>query len=521
MARGTSSFEVSFPFGGLNEYMGFENQDRTTSFDLKNVRATDPSTGRNRGGQRPGLAKYNTSRTANGFVQDIGHVAVSKLSTAQTEVAARTLYNYAVTNGTVAKFDNATTFTTATGGSSALDATIPVVFSTELFGVVYFADGTNHKKWTASTNTVATWSASAGSLPSNGGNTARLCCTWRGRIVLSGISTDAHNWFMSAVGDADDWDYSPATEVVTQAVAGNNTEAGYSPDVINGLLPYNDDILIMFGDHTIHQLTGDPAEGGRIDLITDQVGGAWGRAFCRDPQGAIYFFGSRGGVYRMVPGSQPESITLGAIEERLADVDLSDHLIRMEWSDREKGLYLFITPLDGSATENYFYDARNQGWFKDVFATATQNPTSVHTLDGDVEGDRFLVIGGQDGYIRSIDVDADDDDGVAIDSYAYLGPIQFQSRPKLMLEEIHCTLGTGSADVTLTVHNGQSAEVAKAAAADFTVTVSADRNKVIRDRSSGHSFYVKLANSTLDEEWALERLFVKCHTFDGPRARQW
>ena len=37
-------------------------------------------------------------------------------------------------------------------------------------------------------------------------------------------------------------------------------------DTITSMCPYNDDILIFFGDHTIYMMRGDPLANGQIDL---------------------------------------------------------------------------------------------------------------------------------------------------------------------------------------------------------------------------------------------------------------
>lgn len=521
MARRRTRFDMPFPMGGLVETFAFENQPRGTTVDCQNVRAYDPSTGRMRGGQRAGTAKYLSTRIADDQVQDIGHVVARAVPSDQTTVGSRTVIAYAVTSGTVAKFTTSG-FTTATNGGSALNSARPVIFSSELFGVVYFADGASEKKWTAGTNTVATWAASPGTLPVSGSARPRLIETWRSRIVVSGIEGDPHNWFMSAVGDANNWDYAPTTTVATQAVAGNNTDAGKSPDVINSMCPYSDDILIFFGDHSIYQVTGDPAEGGRLDRISDSVGGAWGRCWTKSPDGAVYFFSSRGGIYRMSPGSAPQDITQDGLRERFTDLNMNTTLIRLAYNDREKGIHVFLTPLGGGATTNYFYDIRGNSWWPDKFTTAGQNPTAVHIYDGDTASDRTVILGGQDGYLRVFDyTPVKNDDGVAIDSYVWLGPIQLQNRPKLMLTELKPTIATGSDDVTFNVHSAETAEGAKAGSSKFNGDWVAGRNKSERRRTVGHDIFIKLSNNTVNEDWAYEFLGIEVDSLSGPRERQW
>ena len=102
MARLRTRFDLPWPNLGLVESTGYETQPRNSTSECQNVRAYEPSTGRSRGGQRAGLSKYVNARTADGKVQDIGQVVARATPADQDEVGARTVYTYAVTNGTVA-----------------------------------------------------------------------------------------------------------------------------------------------------------------------------------------------------------------------------------------------------------------------------------------------------------------------------------------------------------------------------------------------------------------------------------
>ncbi len=511
---------IRWPLKGLDENWAYAFQPKSsrerfgdTTPDLKNVRGYDPATGRARGGQRPGLTRYlNAQHSGSNFIQNINHVTTSTAYSGTTTIGSRTIVPCAVANGNVSKFDGSS-FTGATGGSGALSSTAPVIFSAEVFGKLYFADGASEKLWTASTNTVSAWTPSGGTLPISGSDTPRLIETWRGRIVLSGVHGDEHNWFMSASGDPLDWNYSSTTKGATIAVAGNNSPAGKVGDVVNCLISWSDDLLIFGGDNTIWQMTGDPALGGQIDKVTDVTGIAWGRPYCRAPGGILYFFGSTGGVYVMTISDDGGIVQLPkrisqAIEERLATVNLNTSIVRMEWDNRQQGFYVFITPLDASATTNYFYDQRNDAWYLDVHATANHNPIATHVFDGDDPDDRVVLLGGQDGRIRKINISDKDDDDVAIDSYCVFGPIEFEGAMKAeILTELQAVLGNGSSDVTWEVFTGNSAEDA------FNETIvscggtwSADRNTSERCRVSGDVLYLKVSNSTLGEAWSIESI---------------
>ena len=509
--------EFEYPLKGVSDYFSYEKQFSKTTPKAFNVRGHDPRTGRYRGAQRSGLTKYADDRTSNNQVQNINHLILGSLTTNAQTLDTRTITGIAVTNGTVESFTSSA-FSAVTNGLSAFDSTVPVIFSTLHFGTIYYCDGSVYK--TCDGSTVSTWTASAGTLPTDSSNEARLITTWRNRIVLSGISSDPHNWFMSAVDAPTDFDYAPATTVQTQAVAGNNSNAGYCPDIINCMIAYNDDLLIFGGDHSVYQMTGDPMAGGQIDLISDITGMAWGESYCKSPQGIIYFFGSRGGVYQMAPGSIPERITSKSIGDRLTSVDLSATIVRMVWDDSVQGFHLFLTALDGSDSTHYFYDEREGAWWPDTFKTATMNPTSVHIYDGDGPNDRVVLLGGLDGYLRHFSSSSLSDDGSAIESEVWLGPLRLDQDIAFIVHEIQMKLGSNSGPVDYELYVGDSAENAFA---DGKCFVDGKWYKgasyAERCRAAGHAAYLRLKNFCVDETWSVEEVMIGLTKLGSARQR--
>jgi hypothetical protein len=168
---------------------------------------------------------------------------------------------------------------------------------------------------------------------------------WRSRLVLAGLASDPHNWFMTKLGDPLDFDYAPATTTEIQAVTGGTGVVGKVGDVINAIIPYSDDVLLFGCDHSIWQMTGDPAGGGRLDCVSDTVGIAFGRAWCKDDKGAVYFFSTRGAVYQYRPDRGLVDLTEGTISPEIIDTDLNSTLIRMVYDDAQGGVHLFMTPI--------------------------------------------------------------------------------------------------------------------------------------------------------------------------------
>lgn len=491
-----------FPVGGLNEITAFEDQPGDSTPDAQNVRPFDPGTGRARGGQRPGLSRHINARVSGANpVQCLEKFVEYNAYSGATSLDTRTIKFVAVSNGTVKV--GTTTYSTPTNGVSALASTVPLITAANFYDDVYFADGNNTKYLDTSADEVKSWPSTAGSHPGAG---CRLVCTYNNRVVLSGLASDPQNFFASAVGAPGDFDYSPTTVTSTQAFAGNLGEAATIPDKITALIPIpNSDVLILGGDHSIAQMSGDIAAGGRMDQLSDTIGVAWGEAFCFNREGQVYFWSSRGGLGIVAANHVPRILSEDSLPDELASIDLSDTLVRLLWDDRFQGVWIFITPLDGSATTNYFFDERTKTFWKDVFADANHNPVSVLLFDGDDPNDRVGLIGCQDGYVRALDKDSADDDASAISSYVYIGPFQSPNHVNVVLNELTATLANGSSNVTYEIFVGDNAEEAFNATGVFvTGTWAAGRNIARRKRVNARSFWLKLSNSTSGETWSME-----------------
>ena len=432
----------------------------------------------------------------------------------ENATSKRQTVRLAVHGGVVREFDDLAWTNVTDGGSlvvPALERNAPVIFSAQLGTNLFYADGRSAQYYKSETRAITTWTPTSGTLPIDASDKRpTLIENWRGRIVMSGTEADPAEWYMSKVGDAFDWNYSPDTITETQAVAGVNSPAGKAPDVIRCIIPVSDDILVFGCDHSIWQMTGDPMLGGRLDEIVDGVGTPWGRPWCRGSSGEFYLFGTRGGVYRGVPGQGVQKITEGRFEERMNNINLNTNLVRLVWNEQERGVHVFVTPLTigDSSNEHYFYDTRTNSWWIDKFGNAANHDArAVHVFDGDDASDRAILMGGADGYIRKWDVTKADDDGTAISSHVYLGPILPRALGTVNVNEIRTLLAKGSSDVTMSVFRGNSAEDAyNQTTALYTATLSAGRNVAERRRAQGHAIFLKLSNTTASQTWAMELL---------------
>ncbi len=443
-------------------------------------------------------------------------LSVFKLRQIQTDVVAgsvRTLVNLAVCNGYVKRFD-ATTMVTVTGGDptagGGLDPDAQYVDAAVCQGKVFFTDGKSNKVYDPKLDTLEDYkSTSSGVIPKR----CKLISSWNDRIVLARQADAGHLWFMSKQGDPFNWDLFPFTFTSATAIAGNDSRTNVSPDSITCLISYDNDTMIVGMDSSIHMMTGDPADGGQFDLISDETGIAFGQAYAKDPEGHVYFFGSRGGVYVMGPRSKPRRLSQNRIERRLQNVDLTTNRIEMAWDVERDCLYVLVVPFEAGGTllEHYTWERKTDSWHTDTYGRVVDTsvqPTCVYILDGDSPDDRVIVLGGEDGYIRYIDNTATSDDGEPIDTAVMMGPLP---APRVTHEAMFTDF-----DVMLTRNSGSPTWAIYASDTSddpgFPVTqgklVAGDNDRIL-SRCRGQYCWFRLNMADRHATWAFESLDLR------------
>jgi hypothetical protein len=437
---------------------------------------------------------------------------VQLVKVTSTTGSPRSMTNVAVAGGRIKTF---TTSAINEIGSQELDPASQYIQSAVLFSKVYYTDGKQYKVFDPVASTVVAYEAtSAGMIPARG----KLIEAWRGRVVIARVADNASNWFMSAKDDPLNWDFFPPVPSETQAVAGSiageDSAAGRSPDLINTVVSYSDDVLLFGCDREIWQMSGDPASGGRIDLVSDVTGMSFGRPWTKDPNGVLYFFGSRGGLYRMVPGRHPERVSVNRIERTLQDVDLGSYYIRLAYNYRDEGIHIFQMPFavtpGVSSVKSWFYEIKTDAFWEDQFGTSVatdQQPTSTYLLDGDAFDDRTLILGCEDGRVRKWDSDATNDDDVtlqAIDSFVTVGPMPgmaegFETQYS-GLQVILSKSDDGARYELFSSEDPEDTEVVRRRG-----VLTRGRNAPKWDRVTGPYCWLRLRNASGGERWAYER----------------
>ena len=356
------------------------------------------------------------------------------------------------------------------------------------------------------------------------GITPYIVANWRGRLCLSGDTKDPNNLYASRLGFPFDFEFSTLNNnggLAEAAFALDNADIGRNPDVITALIPFDDDRLIIGGSNSIRMLRGDPAAGGDNIRIANGIGVVGPNAWAEDRKGNIYFM-SHDGLYIMnVAGGGVQGISDTVLDDVLRTIDINANFVHLAYDQRNDGVFIFIYPLDGMTNGTHiFYDERQQGFWPDQY-TVSIGPTAAASVVSDDPDERFVYLGGSDGYVRQFDSTSKNDDGTAINSYIEYSPQHVGGDiVEGVLIEQHAVMVNGSDGLTWTVRGAKTAEniVDDLPASTITGTLAtAGFGRPIRSRLRAAIMQLKLDNSNLSETWSVERWVF--HVRAGGRRR--
>jgi hypothetical protein len=437
------------------------------------------------GGQYPPKGTVLTGATSSG-------VAVVDYIDAQS--GAATVYAYVTTPSLPIQ-----------SGEVLANAAASVSFTTSASGVA----NPHFYPWTVYSGV----SASAhGTMPED----ASIGCLYRGRAVLAGNQRYPYQWYMSRQADPFDWLY--AVNDAQSPVAGGAADAGEMADVIQALISYNDDYLIIGGASTIYLMRGDPAAGGSLDKLTDTTGIFGPQAWCWDAQRNLYFWGTQG-IYRLSNDFKAiDNLTSTVLPALIKDegANPTTHRITFGYDQIRDGLVICVTKISDGTNSNYFFDLKSQGFFPESYPAAC-GAYSQFYYDSNDKSLAGLLLGCADGYVRVFDDSVKDDDqgdtDALIDSYAVIGPaaigVDVDSRGRLKTLAITTGANTDTVDYDIHVANTAEAivdDISIGATPLFAGAISTGaRVKQLRPRSRGAWIGIKFQNTNSTETWQFEK----------------
>jgi hypothetical protein len=420
----------------------------------------------------------------------------------------------AVSNGNIYQGDINTQATLAGNGTSALmNGGRPS--SAAIFGKVYFVDGQSTVKvLDLVTRTVTTWASTAGTETATTLGQYTIATVWRGRLILAADRVNPQNFTCSRVGTPTDFDYSQTDPAA--AFAGNASTAGRIGEPIVALIPANDDIMYIAGDHNLWAMRGDPADGGSIDLISDAIGILGRDAWTKTPDGTIYFVGT-GGLFKLTRDGELTNVSLGAYPQYFSNINRATSYVQMAWDRDRHGAFIFVTPANTGTATHLWYDDRTQSYWPLQYPDS-HGPIVALVYDGDGPTDRVLLLGGRTGFVQRVSTTNRDDDGTAINSYLTLGPFNPNGTDASLLIGTDIDFGelapadTGTPSlwgVNVVLQAGTDAYSVTEGTPHSTATIDCPiqrRQKTLRQRMRGGWFTVKLVQTAANNYWAMETM---------------
>jgi hypothetical protein len=344
-------------------------------------------------------------------------------------------------------------------------------------------------------------------------------------MVLAGFAGDEQNYGMSRIGQHDDFD--TANTDAGAPVEGNLAIESKVGQPITALMPGRDRQLVFGCDHSLWRMIGHPRQGGSVVQISDKMGIIGPNAWTSDPAGNLYFV-STAGFHAMSPGGGPLDLSSVKVPRFFRSIDRAQHRVTCCWDTKWQGCHIFVThqqlaPYEGGPVNvHLFYSVPRKGFFR-IQTAVVMDPTCAVGFDGDSDDQRLVMMGCRDGVVRVFDDSAVTDDGVAISSYALLGPVSPAGRIRqaratgvdLVLGELPQSQPQLTEDdnwhVDWEVRGGDSAyeaafDPAESRSGSFD-TAGSQRPQGFK--MSAAETVLKVSNATLSKFWSLDEAAVR------------
>jgi hypothetical protein len=351
-----------------------------------------------RGGSRGGLTKILAGTVGN-TIADMKAIQVASASGTEELLVVLVDDTFGVLDsGTVAYYSGAPTEAILVAGQQCVYA---------------IADG-GITKLDPKTGAVTALTKSAGTIPTG----ATLGAIYRDRLFLAGADNAV---YCSAMGDYTNWDTSVDSSNTTRALPpfqlSGAAEVG---DVPTALVPYADSHLLAATARGLWIIRGDPGAGGALDNISRHIGIIVPRAWCKVERQIVFL--AEDGLYHISgDGSDLLPLSREKIPEELRDIDTSETAVLMGYDSDTRAVHIYLTPVSGvpDPTTVHWLLELEGGRFWPMSLNDDHVPVAVCEYGGQ------LILGGSDGYVRS--VGGDDDDGEDISSHVLIGPFRVGS----------------------------------------------------------------------------------------------
>ena len=532
-----------FPVGGVVRRHSFQRQPPYTTPDAMNVWPTDWTSGRERGGTRPGLTgiiavgatPHDWCEAAWSSAPNVNHRGAAVATSAGCSLYSADTWNAKIAIAGGGDFRSCAVFLNtlylATGGESTqfsilgvaptvAAGTIPLLPG--LLPIVVVLQTTRPTSGPLYSDLRLDINGVLVDPPNPKGTPPENCgivLTWQDRLVLAGDTSNPNQLYMSASGDAYNWDYTIAAKGAAWFSGGTN---GQINEPITSLVDHGDDCMMIGCTDSLYSMRGNPSAGGYRVKLTKHIGPLMQSAWCKDEKNRTWFLSRRG--LHMVPagcGQPPESMSAEVIPDELVGIDpgVNGTKVSLGYDMRWRMIHIYIRHGTAGPYEYWAYDLNNGGFWPMEFGTTKLRLAISYKPGMTTEVSELLALE-TDGGANTFDRGS----GGSIDSYVWYGPIVLgnpMERGGLLSMSgalaapggtVGATLGATEGQVNYDVYVGDSALQAFNADSVFgasppTWTINGwNYPKYVR--RAGNAAYIRLS-SVGGYAWSVEEVVIE------------
>jgi hypothetical protein len=424
-----------------------------------------------------GVAESGTDGTVSGTTLDAASVSD------WTAIGAN-IYDY------VAVLDNVLGSTTAgVYAISAIAAGSVTLASAPGDGTCSFRIERMIKVYDHAAGTLSLLTATAGIIES--GN--HLLTRYLDRLFIGGTDKAPNAWFASEQTDYTNWDYT--VDSVQRAIYGPTSEQGLPGQPLTAFAATSDDYLIIFGSTEMWRMRGDPAYGGSLDRLSENVGCVDSHAWCHGPAGEVIVL-TRDGLYIVPPGGDtfPVSMSREALPREMRNLDMEQLEAQLEYDVQGRGIHIMLTPDDSNDRVHMWFDWDTKTYYPMTYQSAHE-PTAMCSVQSTAVEASGVILGCRDGKLRTFNDLAHNDCGTAFVAYVMMGPVAYMADEGMgSLVVLEIELSANSSDATWGWLTADTFEDVSSATPVATGTVTGGLNYTLRPSGRGKAFALKLTN---------------------------
>jgi hypothetical protein len=493
---------LTFPSGGLSRKFAYQSQAPFTTPSCQNVWLVDPTTGRERGGQRPPLG-----------------TSIGTIGAPYNYCEASYLSGGTLRRGIAVTTENGTYIIYYASGSWTLTEMITIAPGTTFSSCAVYLQGLYQARSGGTTLYVslpagAGAGAALGSLLTAGIAAPTNCgivATHGDRLYLCGASDFPWTVYSPRIGTPTDWDYTQTDE--SAAVAFTVKEP------ITSFISHTRDCAVIGQTDSMHLLIGNIAAGGQLMPLKAPVGPLMQSAHCHIGNGTLMFM-TRQGLFAMAEGcgSEPVIVSQNQLPNDLKGIDPgAGDWCSLGYCSRWDAVDIIVNKASGTDLYyRYFLSDGGSFWPMAFSGKVMQLAANIKYKSSATVSPLLLMTDA--GLVYQYDTAGSE----TIDSYLVYGPIALGGpSSKAEITEICGTLAEGSGAATASIFVGDSPQEAFAAlsgTASYTcANWAAGFNGTENPRVNGTAAYVRL-DDVSGAAWSPEEVVLTING-DGNRKK--